>query len=95
MTYAEQYTLALTPTFRNRVGQALIAAARDVQAEAPATTNHTNRSNFARDVLRDPGHYDEAMSRAVCANVAITIDSIDSDIQFTVNSLWDTFAGIV
>lgn len=57
--------------------------------------NHTNRANYAKLVLNAPGSYNQIFSEAVTTNVAIVAASLDSDIQFAVNSLWDALAGVV
>lgn len=95
MTLEEQYAVAVTTAFANKVGQAMIAAAIAVQAEAGNTANHVNRANFAALVLRDPGNYQSAFARACVTNAAITGASSDNDIQFTVNGHWNAFSGTI
>ena len=96
MTLAEQYAAANDPTFASRVGQAMCKAAVAVQAEATNTANHTNRANFATLALRDPERYQAAVARAVVTNAGITSTAAsDNDVEFTVNSMWNAFAGTI
>ena len=58
--------------------------------------NSTNRANFAALVLRDPDRYQPAFARAVVTNAGITgTGASDGDIEFTVNSMWNAFAGTI
>lgn len=96
MSLQDQAALATFPTFRDRVLIATVQAARDVAAEAPSGDQRKDdlRSSLATNVLADPEGYASRFAWAVAANVAITFASTDSDIQFTVNSVWDAVAGV-
>jgi hypothetical protein len=96
MSLQDQAALATFPTFRDRVLIAAVQAARDVQAEEPSGDQRKDdlRSSLATNVLGDPEGYADRFAWATAANVAITFASTDSDIQFTVNSLWDAIAGV-
>lgn len=95
MTYVVQDNLAHDSVFLQRIRVAMVTAATNIQAEDPGTTNHTNRSNYAKLVLNTPDGYMQAFSDAVVSNVAITSASTDSDLQFTVNSLWNAMCGTI
>jgi hypothetical protein len=45
------------------------------------------------NVLADPTGWAPRFALAVVTNPVITVASSDSDIQFTVNSVWDAIAG--
>src|SRR5262249_15311112 len=47
-----QQALAADPYFRKRVRSSLSSVAWQIQDEADATPNHTNRVNYARQVIR-------------------------------------------
>lgn len=96
MALADQAQLARFPVFRDRVLLAAVQAARDVAAEAPGDDPRRDdlRGTLAINVLNDPEGYVDRFAWAVAANVAITFESTDSDIQFTVNSTWDSIAGV-
>lgn len=96
MPLADQAQLASFPPFRDRVLIATVQAAKDVASEAPSGDQRTDdlRSSLATNVLSDPEGYATRFSWAVAANPAITFASTDSDIQFTVNSVWDAVAGV-
>lgn len=96
MSLHDQAQLATFPPFRHRVLIAAVQAARDVQAEEPSGDQRKDdlRSSLATNVLNDPEGYADRFSWAVAANVAVTFTSTDSDLQFTVNSVWDAVAGV-
>lgn len=92
-TFAGRQELARDAVFVARVQHAMLKAAIAVQAEATNTTNHINRSAYARSVLNDPNRYGAFFAQGVVTNGAITDASSDSDIEFTVNAMWDAFSG--
>ncbi len=49
-----------------RVQVAMCSAAIAIQAEAPATPNHTNRANYAKLVLNSPDSYMPLFALAIC-----------------------------
>ncbi|MCA1685081.1 MAG: hypothetical protein LC745_03685 [Planctomycetia bacterium] len=95
MAYIDQYDLSDDTVFRKRVRIAMLTAAANVQAEATSTANHTNRANYAKLVLNAPDAYIAAFSQATCTNAAITSTSLDGDLQFEVNSIWNAMAGTI
>lgn len=97
MTYATQATLAADAAFQARVRVAIVTAAVDVMGEAKTMddTVFNKRQSFAFQVISDSAGYLERFVWAVVANVAISSGSTDSDIQFTVNSIWDDLSGVI
>jgi hypothetical protein len=95
MSFVEQVTLAEEPEFKRRVQGAMVKSAIFVSSEDPATAGHATRVQWATQVLRDPAHYAARMAFGVAANPAITADSTDADIEFTVNSVWNAYAGVI
>lgn len=91
-TLAASLTVAENPTFVDKVRMAIVRSAIDIQAEDPP---HPNRSKLAYDVLRDPSGFGTMMAYGVAVNPVITINSSEDDIQFTVNSVWDAYAGVL
>lgn len=86
--------LGIHPTFIRRVAAAGVKAAVDVGAEAfTGEPNQIQRRAFATKVFTDTDLWGARLARGVAANPVITIDSSDNDIQFTVNSLWNAYAG--
>ena len=57
MAYKDQRNLASDDELKRRVQVAMCSAAIPIQAEAPATPNHTNRANYAKLVLNSPDSY--------------------------------------
>ena len=97
MAYTDQYALGEDATFQHKVQVACATAAIQVQGEALGTytpTVYQKRQNLARRVIANPAGMAVAFARVVVTNVAISSSSSDSDIQFTVNSMWDDVAGV-
>lgn len=92
----EKYTDAMSQDFRKRVTVALYTAARNVSSEAKGATTAVflKRSGLANRVLFNAENFVNQFSLAIVAGDIVTSASVDSDIQFTVNSLWDAFAGV-
>jgi hypothetical protein len=102
MTLLASWDLSEETEFRKRVDIAGRKAAVDVQAEDPAGLSipvgyvgveadlHLERSQYAAVVLQ--GGQVETIARAVATNGALTAASTDSDIEFTVNSMWNALA---
>jgi len=98
VAYIDQAALAADATFRSRVRMAVVTAAIQIAAEAKAsqdTTVYDKRQQLVAEVLPNGGtDLLEAFSWAVAQNAAITASSLDSDVQFQVNSVWNALAGI-
>jgi hypothetical protein len=98
MAYVDQATLADDVTFRARIRVAIMTAAVQVQGEAKSgfsDAQYGKRQALATAILATGGSdYIDRFSWAVATNVAVTAASTDSDIQFTVNSMWDDLAGV-
>jgi len=89
--------LAELPSFQRRVRAAMISAAKDVAAEAidPQDPQRSQqRRGLALNVFADVEKYTHVFSIMVSTNPVITATSIDGDLQFTVNSVWDSIAGV-
>lgn len=95
MAYIDQYTLAQDPTFRSRVEMAMIIAAIQISAEDPTTEYHQQRAQYAQACLANPVSCAANFALGVASNPVITAQSSDSDIQFTVNSQWNAYAGVI
>ena len=100
MTLTDQYTLASNEVFIGRVLMAAVTAAIAVGGEAcggtdqPTNGQHILRAAWAQRVLKDPLGEAYNLAMGVAANPAITAESTDNDIQFTVNSLINDYAGV-
>ncbi|WP_242890291.1 hypothetical protein [Actinomadura litoris] len=99
MAFTDQAALADDATFRAKVRVALATAAVQVMGEDKGQMSDTQfgkRQALAYDVLRAAasGMLLEAFVWAVVANAAITGASTDSDLQFTVNSVWGDLSGV-
>lgn len=99
MAYSDQAALAANQTFRDQVRVALATAAIQVMGEDQAAYSDTKfgkRQALAYEVIRAAfdGAWLEAFVWAVAQNGAITSTSLDSDIQFQVNAVWDDLSGV-
>lgn len=99
MSFTDQATLADDPAFRSKVRVALATAASQVMGEAQDVYSDEHwgkRQGLAYEVLRAAasGMWLEAFVWATVQNAAITGASLDSDIQFQVNAVWDDLSGV-
>ncbi len=99
MTFLEQAARAESGDFQMQVRQAAVTRAIDIMDTAPdnkpeAIDAHKKRTALAREVLIDGNRMARAFSPAVSANPGLLEIFTDSDLQFTLNSYWDAFAGI-
>ncbi len=100
MDFLGQIALAEDGTFQARVRQAVITAAVEIMADAPENTPqaiaiHAKRAALANRVLLDPTSLQRAWAYMVASNTAIDDTSTDSDLQWTVNSMWNAMAGVI
>jgi hypothetical protein len=100
MDFIQQAALAADPIFQSRVRGAAIKSALAIMADIPDNTpeaieDHRKRAGLSREVLLDPERLSRAMAPGVASNAVITGESSDSDIEFTVNSIWSAFAGVI
>jgi hypothetical protein len=102
-TFIEQVNNTQDGDLRRRIRMATVIAAVNVQGEAPAAHSPAflqKRADLAKRVLDSAGagtatdQVAAAFVWAVCANVAINAQSLDSDIQFAVNAVWSDVAGV-
>lgn len=83
-------TLANNAVFRQRVKSATLIAANQLAAD---TTQPTYIYNYVNEIIDNPdGGWISAMTYQVVSNPAISYESNDGDIQFTVNSNIDKCA---
>jgi hypothetical protein len=90
-----KYDLGADPTWRARCQTGALQAATQVMSEDPSTNGHELRTDFANEVLLRPSLNGPAIAFGVAAQPGVTgADASDSDIQFTINSLWDAWSGV-
>ncbi len=104
--FADLMTVATDSAFQRRVQYALEVAAVNVMAEAGNTAAHAQRVGFSTHVLNGSVSILEVtiavMTNSTIASEADATKSAstpsyaipDGDIQFTVNSLYSTLAGV-
>jgi hypothetical protein len=106
----DQYNLAVDPVFQSKVRMASIQSAIAIQAEprrkgfesyydkrsalANTVLGTTANSSGAIGIIQDVDVVVQRFAYAVASNPSIDAPSSDSDIQFTVNSIWDALAGV-
>jgi len=98
MALSDQYTLAVTVGFIQKVEIALVKAAVAVMAEAENTLDHSFRRSYAARVLANPADEAALMTIGIVTNATIAAtaptgaSATDSDIQFTVESMFTAYA---
>lgn len=100
MDFLGQIALAEDGEFQARVRQAVVTAAVAIMADAPENTPeaiavHAKRAALANRVLLDPTGLQRAWAYMVVSNPAIDDTATDSDLQWTVSSMWNAMAGVV
>lgn len=94
MALSDQTDLATYPPFIRRVTAAMLKAAVAVGAETfDGSVYKLARRALVTKALEDAPVWGSRFAYGVVSNVAITVASTDSDIEFTVNSIWDAMAG--
>lgn len=94
MALSDMTDLAIYPPFVRRVTGAMLKAAVNVGSEEFDGSNYKlARRALVKQVLEDSPLWGSRFAYAVVSNVAVTNDSTDNDIEFTVNSVWDAVAG--
>jgi hypothetical protein len=96
-TFEESYADATDQTFLKRVTIAMYKVAQLVAAEddAPYTEAwYQKRQQLAKQIKYQAPSYVQQFSLSVCSGGVITDQSPDNDIEFTVTSQWDAFAGV-
>lgn len=93
--FADVAYLAGYPPFVDRVKAAMVKSAVSIGEESADVTTDWRRLRRALsvNVLTNPDAYAPRFALAVATNAVITKDSVDGDIEFTVNSVWDSIAG--
>lgn len=102
-SYNEMQLIAADANFQRRVLYCLKKAAVAVMAEDAETGNHAERVVYAKSVLEGTAGAAEA-AKAIVTNSTITagadpttlpgFDISDGDLEFTVNSMFNAFAGV-
>jgi hypothetical protein len=98
MNYLEVFAyIANSPTLLSRSEVAIATAAVQVLAEATSVTNHLARAAWASKALEDRRGMARKMAWGIMANTTLQVSGdamLDSDLQFTVNSLVDAFSAL-
>jgi hypothetical protein len=85
-------------SFVHRVAVAVAVAAANILSEDPATAQHSLRVTWASKALGDPERMAKIMMYGVMSNVSLQQSgnaAPDSDIQFVVNSLINSYLNVV
>ncbi len=91
--------LAEANSFRRRLVPAVAVVAGNILAESPTGKFQvdTKRNQLARDALRDPVSVTTQFVWGVLSNAVIAaagLAATDQDLQFQVNEMWSTIAGV-
>lgn len=90
MELIKQFKLAMNDEFITRVQQAMVTAAIAIAAEKDPSPR---RASYATQILNDPQSHRMRFAFGVAANPAIDDMCTDDEIQFTVNSIFNAYAG--
>lgn len=97
MALIDNYNLSQNELFRHTVEAAMSFAATNVGSEAINQSYlpyHQKRITLASAILNGPQNYVIPFAVACAGRGTLTVLSSDNDIQFTVNSVFDTIAGV-
>lgn len=85
--------------WKNRVKYLAVKASVDVMAESDQTVNHATRVALAKKILGGTFNFDVyALAVLTNATIAASGDPLatsDSDLEYTINSMYDAFASTV
>lgn len=100
MTFLDQVARAENGEFQMQVRQAAVTRAIEIMALVPDNRPEDieiqrKRAALAREVLLDSNRLARAFAPAVASNPGLGEVFTDSDLQYTLNTYWDAFAGIV
>lgn len=100
MDFLEQVARAENGEFQMQVRQAAVFRAIEVMAMTPDNTPeaievHRKRAALAREILLDSNRLARAFAPAIASNPGLGDPFTDGDLQYTLNTYWDAFAGIV
>ena len=96
MGLAAEFTASSDSTFINRCTIAAIAFAINViQGESTTVGNHTNRANFAKNVVNNPSQYASNLARGVIALNAVDDGALldDTAVNNGIAAIWNIYAG--
>ena len=102
-TYAEQMWIADQSSSRSRVDFLMTKAAVAVMAEDASTDSHADRVVYAKKVLEGTASVPRYTVACVTNSTLVTNGDVaapplygisDSDLEFTVNSLFNAMAGV-
>lgn len=99
MSAIQNYQLSLDPTFKSRTESLLKKVATQIQGESPTAQNPQaavdKRGILAVKILNDlTGQESQKFSDAIASQGTLTISSDDSDIEFTINVVFNDIAGV-
>lgn len=89
-TAIERDSLAVAPEFQMRVRTLSLKSAGDILAD----TSRVSDWRFAQHIITHPtgGRWVNMMAYGVLTNQAVTAASTDSDLEFTINSIFPKYA---
>lgn len=97
MAAIDNYNLAQEPDFRNRVRSLMLKSALDVCGEDSTGKSAAfiqKRANAANFTIYNQGKAMDIFSHLITAPGLLTLESTDSDIEFTINSVWDDYSNV-
>lgn len=90
MAYLDDYVLAQTDTFVQRITVAALTAAQDIMNEDPETARHESRLRTARFVTRDPVQWGRSLALVAAAGGTLSGVSTDQELYSRVSAIWNS-----
>jgi len=109
MALIDQFNLAVNTLFKNRVQEAMAAAAASIYAEVQTTAGHGKRTQLATSVLGNPTIYVAAFAGYVATDATVaaaagTVTTATADVQQAlvtdaainnaIAAIWNAIAGV-
>jgi hypothetical protein len=97
MALEDNYDLPRIPSFQRKIEVAMMSTARNVTNESINSnylTYHNKRSELAKSILNGPQNYVEPFAKNAAAVGTLSYTSSDGDIQYVVNQIFDSIAGV-
>jgi len=94
MTLTEQITWSADADNKSKVRQLLLKAAVSIMYEPTDTVGYELRRKYAKFVLGNPIVAADIVVFAVATNSALLVEASDSDIEFTIGTMINAFAGV-
>ena len=98
MAALDNYALATDPEFRKKVRLIMLKVALDVSGEDNSGKTDTfiqKRANSANFTIYNQDKAIDVLSYLICAQGTLISQNEDSDIEYMLTQVWDSYSGIL